>query len=325
LTVDEAARLARLRALAVLDTPPEALFDSLVSAAAVACGTSIALLSLLDHRRQWFKARHGLEGISEAPREHSFCQHALALAASMQDSTGDDSAQAVRGGARSAVHANNAGKDTDVAGVYVLEVHDAQDDPRFAGHPLVSGKSRIRFYAGAVLQLPGGHSVGTLCVLDDQPRVLTEQQRQLLQQLTLAAVEGLLLREQTRAVAAAAASQRVDNANARPAVFPADFLDAFPAAVAVHDLQLNNLYANREHDQWYGPSVVAGQRQNLGEMLGPERLATAMPGIRAAFRGETHVAGGGRPLSPHVACALSRPRREHHRRRLADHRRDRLG
>lgn len=135
----EEARLAALRRLGVLDTPAETAFDDLAALAAQVCGTSIALVSLVDSERQWFKAAVGCD-MDATPRSQSFCAHAL------------DRAD-------------------------VLEVPDACADPRFADNPLVTGPPHVRFYAWAPLRTDDGHVVGTLCVLDPQPRTLTEAQR----------------------------------------------------------------------------------------------------------------------------------------------------
>jgi len=147
----EASRQHSLEMLAVLDTGAEASFDGLVQAAAAICGTPIALISLIDHDRQWFKANVGLEGVSETPRAISFCTHAI-----------------------------------EQPDLFVVE--DAQLDPRFARSPLVTGDPRIRFYAGAPLHLADGAAVGTLCVIARQPQRLSDQQREVLRQLGRTAV-----------------------------------------------------------------------------------------------------------------------------------------
>jgi GAF domain-containing protein len=136
--LNEQDRLAVLRSYAILDTPAEPLFDDLVRIAAGICGTPIAAVTLIDEHRQWFKARIGLQAV-ETPREYAFCAHAI-------------------------------------VGESVLIVPDAADDPRFAGNPSVLGNPFIRFYAGAPLQVPSGHRLGTLCVVDRAPRVLDEEQ-----------------------------------------------------------------------------------------------------------------------------------------------------
>lgn len=150
----EAQRLAALRALAVLDTPPEAEFDALVQVASIICGTPVSLISLVDTERQWFKANLGLEGVPETPRDVAFCAHAI-----LQDD--------------------------------LFVVPDAALDARFFGNPLVTAESGIRFYAGAPLRLSDGNLAGTLCVIDRQPRQLDASQRAALRGLAVAAARAL--------------------------------------------------------------------------------------------------------------------------------------
>lgn len=151
---NEASRLASLRSLGVLDTPPEAEFDALVRAAAAVCDVPVSLISLLDAERQWFKANYGLAGTAETPREIAFCDQTVAR--------GD-----------------------------LFEVEDASAHPLFSGNPLVTGEPCIRFYAGAPVRLAGGAVVGTLCVIDRRPRRLGPHQREVLKQLAIATAKAL--------------------------------------------------------------------------------------------------------------------------------------
>jgi PAS domain S-box-containing protein len=152
--LDDPSRLQSLYALDVLDTAPEAEFDSLVRTAAAVCRVPIALISLVDDHRQWFKANHGLPGVTETPRDVAFCAHT--------------------------VHQGQW-----------LEVNDASTDPRFAANPLVVGDPRIRLYAAAPVILSDGAVIGTLCVIDRLPRQLDQQQRDVLEQLALVASRAL--------------------------------------------------------------------------------------------------------------------------------------
>lgn len=156
---DEDRRLARLAALAVMDTEPEPLFDHLAALAAQICGTPVALLGLLDEKRQWFKAAVGF-GRSETPRALTFCAHTL-----LADG--------------------------------LFEVKDARLDARFADHPDVLASPPLRFYAGVPVRLDDGSHPGTLCVVDFRPRELTEAQREALTRLADAAAEALMMRERT--------------------------------------------------------------------------------------------------------------------------------
>lgn len=128
----ETDRLSALMKTGLLDTLPEARFDRLTRLTSNALGTEIALVSLVDKDRQWFKSRNGLY-VSETPIEQAFCSHAIKT--------------------------NN-----------VMVVNDARADPRFAANPLVTGDPNIAFYAGAPLIDKEGHALGTLCVIDSKPR-----------------------------------------------------------------------------------------------------------------------------------------------------------
>lgn len=167
--VNENERVARLRELMVLDSAPEPVFDSIVKLASEVCGTPIALVSLVDTERQWFKANVGLPGVNETARDIAFCAHAI-----MDDS--------------------------------VFEVPDATQDTRFSNNPLVTGEPDIRFYAGAPLVLPDGERIGTLCVIDRQPRQLEPAQRHLLRSLAKIVTQALLARHELILHAATARS-----------------------------------------------------------------------------------------------------------------------
>lgn len=155
---NEAERLARLRLLEVLDTGPEPIFDALTRTASLICDAPIALLSLVDADRQWFKSSVGLEGVSETPRELAFCAHAILQ--------------------------------TDV-----MEVPDARQDTRFHDNPLVTSAPDIRFYAGAPVVMPGGQNIGTLCVIDRKPKELSAHQRAVLENLAQVAAHALDMRK----------------------------------------------------------------------------------------------------------------------------------
>ncbi|CAM8653887.1 GGDEF domain [Comamonadaceae bacterium] len=154
---DEKLRLEDLRSFNVLDSASEQAYDDVVRLASYICDTPIALISLVDEDRQWFKARLGLNAM-ETPRGQAFCAHAIL--------------------------------DPD----QVMEVPDAQLDARFVNNPLVTGDPGIRFYAGAPLVTPSGAALGTVCVIDKVPRKLTERQSQALQALSRQVVQLLALR-----------------------------------------------------------------------------------------------------------------------------------
>jgi two-component sensor histidine kinase len=152
----ESERLAALRSYRVLDTPPEPEFDDLVQLAARACQTPVALISLIDERRQWFKAQVGL-GVRQTPLDRSICLSAMLL-----------------------------------PGLTI--VPDLTEDPRFVGNPLVTGEPHLRFYAGAVLRTPDGVPLGALCVLDHMPRDITQEQASTLTMLARQVMSQLELR-----------------------------------------------------------------------------------------------------------------------------------
>jgi GAF domain-containing protein len=143
---DEEQRLAALRELELLDTEPEEAFDELVRRAAAATGAPVAVITLVDEARQWFKARVNLE-LESTDRDLSFCAHAIL--------TPDD----------------------------LTVVPDTLEDERFADNLLVAEDPNIRFYAGAPIFTPDGFPVGTLCVIDTAPRGLSDDQAQALREL----------------------------------------------------------------------------------------------------------------------------------------------
>jgi len=145
MTFDDARRLRALADYHILDTAAEAPFDNIAHLTAKIFATPIALVCLVDEHRQWFKAHHGLD-ISELPREQSFCVHAIRA-----DAT--------------------------------LLVPDTKLDPRFVDNPLVLGEPHIRFYCGVPLRTPDGDGLGTLAILDREPRGLSSHQVSLLEGL----------------------------------------------------------------------------------------------------------------------------------------------
>jgi len=219
----ERRRQQALDALGVLDSDAEAAFDGLVQAAAAICGTPIALISLIDRDRQWFKANLGLEGVHETPRAISFCTHAI-----------------------------------EQNDLFVVE--DALLDPRFATNPLVTDDPRIRFYAGAPLQLSDGAAVGTLCVIARQPQQLDSQQRLLLEQLGLTAVH---LLEGRRALQAEAESRQEAER----------ISSGMPVGLYATDAAGACTYTNPRWQEIFGLSLQESQGSGWADTLHPDDRA----------------------------------------------------
>ena len=153
---DEKQRLEVLWQYEVLDTVPEQVFDDLTELAASICESPIAMITLVDEKRQWFKSKVGVT-LNETSRDISFCAHAI-----LQQE--------------------------------LFIVPDASKDVRFADSPLVTGAPNIRFYAGAPLITPDGHALGTLCVIDRVPHELRPDQKRALQILSRHVMTQLELR-----------------------------------------------------------------------------------------------------------------------------------
>ncbi|OAB27803.1 histidine kinase [Flavobacterium fryxellicola] len=144
--IKEKERIKLLKSYSILDSLPESDYDNLTTLASQICETPIALITFIDDDRQWFKSRKGLD-ISETPRDISFCAHAI----------------------------NNPNE--------VFEINDARKDSRFYDNPTVDGSNNVVFYAGAPIKNLHGLPLGTICVIDHKPKILTEEQKTALQAL----------------------------------------------------------------------------------------------------------------------------------------------
>ena len=164
----EASRVEALRQYQLLDTGPEKVFDDITKLASFICQTPIALMTLVDSERQWFKSKLGL-AVSQTPREQAFCAHTVFCGE-------------------------------------LFVVADAAIDVRFATNPLVTSDPQIRFYAGVPLLTPEGHGLGSLCVIDNVPRQLTVEQTDALGALARMIVVELELRRVSSDLAAAVTS-----------------------------------------------------------------------------------------------------------------------
>ncbi|MEA2690117.1 MAG: hypothetical protein QOD51_2724, partial [Candidatus Eremiobacteraeota bacterium] len=241
-----------LRAYRILDTEAEAVYDALVRLAASICRTPIALISLIDASRQWFKANYGLDGMTETPRASAFCDHAI------------------------------RGRD-------VLEIPDARCDERFAANPLVVASPFVRFYAGAPLITPDGEAIGTICVLGLEPGGLEAAQRQQLALLAGLVIDELERRKQLLRLAGGLANvadlTQAVLASPRPATAVSALLQAVGAATGG-----NAQLLRRAEDGTYGVVRTLDQRPLPGgravlpqpplrlEHASADELAVAIPG-----------------------------------------------
>ncbi len=233
---EERDRLDRLRELFVLDSAPEPLFDRLARQAAALCGAPIALLSLVDEERQWFKANVGLAGVQQTPRDQAFCAWTI---------TGDA----------------------------IFEVTDAAADPRFADNPLVTGAPNIRWYAGAPLRLEGGARVGSLCVIDRQPRRLSADQTRALRELAAVASDALAMRRDLIAKTLAARSsyeQELRRAEARYRAIVEDQAEMVSLARADGTL----VYVNPAYARHFGRTPQAMIGTSLFDHVEPQDRET---------------------------------------------------
>jgi PAS domain-containing protein len=234
--IDEAERLAALRACDVLDTASEESFDNLARLAARLFGCPIALVSLIDAERQWFKARIGL-GASETPREMAFCAHAI-----LEPSK-------------------------------PLVVPDATADPRFADNALVTGPPDIRSYAGVPLVTHDGFPLGTLCVIDRQPRQFSSENLETLSTLAQSVVTNLELRRALRHMRelAIAVDKRL-----------VEVIDASPSAIVMVrcDGRIKAINRLARQDFGYDGAELVGKPI---EVLLPERFRAGHQGHRQGF------------------------------------------
>lgn len=246
-SLNEAGRLEVLRRYDLLDTSPEQALDDLALLTAHVCEAPISLISLIDEKRQWFKSRVGFSG-SETSRDISFCAHAI-----LQPD--------------------------------LFIVPEATKDERFAGNPLVTGDSHVRFYAGAPLITREGQAIGTLCVLDREPRQLDVAQREALRVLGRQVMSQLELRRQTRELAASEERLRIVTDNAQ-------------VGLAMVNRERRYVYANRAYAKILGltSSSIVGQR--VEEVLAGLYEEQIRPHLDRAFAGECtayelHRPGGG--------------------------------
>lgn len=204
---DEAGRLEALRGLNLLDTPASEAFDQITRLAARLFGAPMAAVSLIDERRQWFKSRIGLDA-AETSRDHAFCHYTI--------------------------------RSPDV-----MVVPDATLDPRFRDNPLVLGDPKIRFYAGAPLVTRDGYAIGSLCVIDDKPHDLNDDDRQTLAEL---------------------ASMVMAQVELQQAMGRADPVTGLPNQYRFHE-DLEALMKRRGGEDWMGVAVDLAPPDEINDVL----------------------------------------------------------
>lgn len=239
---NESERLAALHAYGILDTPREEDFDEIVSLAAEICGVPIALVSFVDADRQWFKAEVGAGGIRETPVDASFCAHAI-------------------------------------LGSEVMEVADTHRDPRFQDNVLVTSEPHLRFYAGAPIASADGYKLGTLCVLDREPRQLTSLQRKSLEVLAKQVMTQLELRRQARNLVLQRETLQTTLTTAEVATWN-------------WDVSNDRVFGNALLARFFGveeQAVAGGPLTKLFEAIHPDDRKRVVEEVQAAIRtGETY-------------------------------------
>ena len=223
--LNEYDRLLALQAYHILDTEPERDFDDITRLAAHTFQAPIAIISLIDEKREWFKSRVGVE-LTEAPRDLAFCEY------------------------------------THQAGTAFI-VPDTLLDPRFSGNPFVTGDPFVRFYAGVPLITPSGHSLGALCVVDTKPRTFTPEQVDSLTMLARVVMSQLDLRRANRENAALIHRQSADEQSIREnAELLTNVLSTIPHQVFWKDRNLKYMGCNANFARMAGlesPRDVVGK------------------------------------------------------------------
>jgi two-component sensor histidine kinase len=253
----EGDRVAALRNLGVLDSEREADFDDVVEILSAVCEMPIALISLIDEKRQWFKASVGID-VPETPIDLSFCAHAILQ-----------------------------------PGIFL--VHDTLMDSRFNDNPLVTGEPHLRFYASAPLETQEGLPVGTVCVLDTKPRLLDARQERLLKVMAKQVMAQLLLRREVTERKRAEHHQKLLNAELHHRVKntiatvqavvqlslrTSDSLESFRQAIGARISSLANTHTMLTHYSWNATSFKDLVESELRPYDALGHVSTSGPDIR---------------------------------------------
>lgn len=239
----EKERLKELKSYTILDTLLESEYDDLTTIAAEICGTPISLISLIDNKRQWFKSHHGLDA-SEKPKQFAFCAHAI----------------------------------NESSNVFIVQ--DARQDVRFHDNPLVTGDPHVIFYAGVPLLGDDDLPIGTLCVIDHTPRLLSQGQIRSLDALSKQVMNILKLRRNERQLREAYIKLEEKNQE----------LERF-AFVAAHDLKspLIGISGMAKHfSEYYGPDIDEDGKEMLELIVtSSDRLRGLIDGLLEYSRSES--------------------------------------
>jgi PAS domain S-box-containing protein len=256
---NEAERLAKLRSFGVLDTLPQKAFDDITALASAICGTPIALISLVDMDRQWFKSRVGLEA-PQTSREVAFCSHAILNPAE------------------------------------VMVVEDATQDERFRDNPLVTEAPDIRFYAGAPIVTGDGMALGTVCVIDRSPRPFDASQRQALRSLASLVVT-LLEHEKLAKAQAERQTQEFARHTEYLTAFSASGLDLMSFVDKNYVYRyVNNTYLcywNRKREDILGKNVLNLMGESLFQSMAKPYLDRALSGQQVDYEACMEFPGKG--------------------------------
>ena len=255
---NEKERLAALDSYSILDTLPEADYDNLTAIAAEICGTPISVVSLLDNERQWFKSHHGL-GATETPKEFAFCAHAI---------NDDDD---------------------------IFIVQDSRTDERFHDNPLVIGEPRVIFYAGVPLATEEGLPLGTLCVIDHKPKLLSQGQLNSLKALSVQVMNLLQLRKSNMMLKTSVEDLKEKN----------EELEQF-AYIAAHDLKspLNTIHTTAEiFTECYASKLDEDGKTMLGFIQkSSNKLSGLIDGLLNYSKSESIIKEGGTNIDIQLLC-----------------------
>ena len=229
---NEIERYRNLKEYNILDTLPEEDYDNITLIASQICHTPISLVSLIDDSRQWFKSHHGIDA-SETPKEYAFCAHAI----------------------------NNVGE--------LFIIPDSRVDERFHDNPLVTGEPHVIFYAGAPLISPQGFALGTLCVIDNKPNTLDENQKIALQSLSRQVVNLLELRKNKELLEASKKNLELKNIELERFAHVAahDLKSPLSSISGLADLIINNYSSNIDDELKELITMISSSSHNLIKLV----------------------------------------------------------